>query len=464
MFSEFFKRYIKHPIGILVVFVFFLWTAIRIYPKSGENQTVYILSIAVLVLVFILYTAFVCVSNRIPRASKSKLGILVLIHAVNDNVYNDIRYNVEINFREFTSEASRTIQPIYINTNKTKVPSLSESKRMVTLLQKTNCVFCVDLILQVDDSTQAESYLLKTNSAIIHPRFSEEGIIAIRKELNRAGQPLKIISFNKSKKLQVLSFTTQQMAFAVQYLIGLVFLFSGNVFESEKQFSKLLSQANATNCNYYKNICEKYSDACDGIVGYYANEFKKSHDVSCLDNALSFLAKYNQYSPGTYSYHLNAAWLLFLKDRSVSECKQHITKCKQISSKNETSWMLSDVFLLAYESNNAGLIYRRYKATIKSCSSLDYAINYVDIIAFIEYVLECEPEKIMLNLVLAILYDSLGDISLSIHYARHFNEVHSFSEKEKDVKKFITALISNPKCDNCHHTYTCDNCRTFQAS
>ena len=117
------------------------------------------------------------------------------------------------------------------------------------------------------------------------------------------------------------------------------------------------------------------------------------------------------------------------------------------------SWEYSDAFLYTYDIGDPNVVYQKY------CSLTQNSYKSVEIIAFIEKILEEEPEKHILHLALGILYDNNLDTELASCHFRQFTEKYNGKIKlRKRALQIIKAKIIADVCINPKTPSYCENC------
>ena len=91
-----------------------------------------------------------------------------------------------------------------------------------------------------------------------------------------------------------------------------------------------------------------------------------------------------------------------MKDRDIKKTKDYLGQCKQIQKNGP--WKYSIAFIKAYSGESEGKVIYHYKQAFK----VDH--DYMQLISFIEDILDKEPEKNMLRFALMLLYLKMGEI------------------------------------------------------
>lgn len=445
MINELLKKIFLKPISLIVVMAAILLAISEFFPTDKKI----FIKLGGWLIVAIVYCLLVYKANKLPHASKKSLGVLFVFHTENENIYKDATFNLIENFKNVSSKFNIQLTPVCINVNKIKKYSSGNKKRMIKLLQKTNCIFCVDIVYQANSPDNASNYETKINIGTLHPEFSEEDNKFLIGELNRVSEPIKILKFNKDKKLDVLKIAAVHLNYTAKYIISLVFILSGNFKFSDALLSELYQDIGKNGTNWFAEMIKKaYFNSCNGMETMSFDKYNNSLDIKYIDDAEKYLNIMNQLFPDTYGYHLDIAWIDFYKYRNITKAKQHIAKCKEIGA--NTNWMYSDAFLSAYTNENFSIIIKKYEKAINTDG------NIIEIIHFIENVLDDEPQKYNLHFALALLYHSFGEKRLTMSHLNEFTKHININNKEKCLKRKIKEMVEEP-CQLCELN-NCDMC------
>ena len=438
----------KYSIAVATLLLSF--PIIQSLPDENESWTRFYCTLAACILALLIYIVLVIYTNKLPRAKQQYIGVLFIINAADESKLKEIKANLVDGFNAACADLPRKVQAICVSEKAIKKFSFNDKQKMLSLLQKTNCFFGINVLYQVDDISNTDNYAMTINVNIKHPKFIDERTDIIGYELTRIKEPLRYKEFNKNQKLPTLRFTINQLKFLVQYLISLVLLFTYSLDDAIPMLEHLIVNYKEMVPEHTEKIKQAYFVACLQKTNQLLRDYKEYTDIY-LQKADTYLMKANSIYENTYSYHIIASYLAFVKSRDVKSAKNHIEMCKPLCGDDEV-WKYNDAFICAYEGNNASKILSKYKSIKKA-----FAYNVVDIIEFIEHVLDEEPDKYMLHFSLGWLYNNLGDRRLANTHYKEFKKQYPFLAKEKNVKRLIDESIRNTACEKCDG-YNCEVC------
>lgn len=429
------------PISILYVFIILSTTSLiainNFMPKQGvpsAYQVVVILSIfASSVFMLLLYVFFTIRNSTFPKIKDGKIGIFILIHAENIKRYNEIKYQFSNAFSPCIIEFDLfSIAYIPFLLTKKKYSREFIDKK----LKKANALYYIEITINTDNSEQVELYEIKINQGIRKTNLEEEVSQKLESEIEIITEEIKSIKFSRKEKIDTLNITAEYLTLICNYIIGVTFYLNGksthNVAKEihEKLYDKVFSiRKNDRTIRELKKLLP-YKCYCIFIIEaqekYNGFIFGKE---GCLDNIFFLLEKANKYYPNTYSYYmLKANCHVLAKDNT--QARTCIAMCKNIS-KTEKSWLYSDAYLTAYDTEKFLTIYNKYEKAFR----IPYPI--IQLINYIETILEEEPEKTSLLFALGLLYHKSGDIINTRVVFREFYQNYPYNTLDERINKII---------------------------
>lgn len=152
--------------------------------------------------------------------------------------------------------------------------------------------------------------------------------------------------------------------------------------------------------------------------------------------------------PDTYEYNTGKAYVLVCLYKDGQAAKKCVEKCKEINQNND--WQYSEAFLCAYMGKSAGIVMSKYmKAFTKPYE------NPVELLDYIEFVLEQEPDKVTLHLAAGILYSKTGDSRLSRqHLSIYLEKVSNIDRRtlekiDRLMRETDCGIECNKNCSSC---------------
>ena len=186
-----------------------------------------------------------------------------------------------------------------------------------------------------------------------------------------------------------------------------------------------------------KLIKDRLYVALANIAISYIQLFARDKEIKHLQDMCVILDEANHIRPDTYFYCINMAYAYIILKQDLHLAKECIDKCKQ--SKQHQEWRYSEAFLSAYSGHAPGSIITKYKRALK----VPYK-NLIEIVEYIEYVLEHEPNRTELHLAAGLVYEDIGDIFLmKQHLSLYLDKAPQLDHR---LKSSITEKLSVP-CD-----------------
>ena len=433
--------FIDKPIGFVIALISAICSCYSALPTSDEPYTYFIFTLLGSILILTVYGLYLYQHNKLPSAHKNELGVLFIIHALDNEIYKDVIYNFKESFMNSSfGICNNNIRPVFVNSNKIPQYNVGNISVVSDVLKKTNCIFCVDIVYIVDDTQNTFNYKMKIQTQAINSIFTDNLERLLKNECERVSKPYKDITFTKKEKITTLEVTAHNLKEISEYIIGLILLFSGNYNYASTILKELYENTEETNpinerakTGYYYSLNDTFSALSVSNLFYY--------DKLELNKAEEILNTMNMLYPNTFHYHLNMANIVFLKYRNINLSLKHIDHCKKINT--EDSWKYSKAFLTAYTSNNINEVLNAYRFAIKSQYSAQ------KIIEFIEIIVSQEPDKVMLYFVLSLLYNAIKDNRLTIEYLKLFYDSYKFKDEENRLKIHIEKILECSPCTLC---------------
>lgn len=443
LLNQFWLKPISIPVAIAACAI----TPLAAYQNESPVAS-YILG-GICFCLLVLYIILVIRNCMLPKVASDHLGILFVIFAESKSIRDEFEYKIRDNLKNNT-HTDKVVEPVFITEGQVKNYDFHNKEIMINLLEKTRCVFCVELHCQVDSVSDCQEYSIKINAGILHPKVSSLQEKVINIELATAARPIKKLKFTRSQKIDCLQITAQHIHAFAKYMVAIVSLLSG-----DSQAAVLLFRGiYELDCKAsFPSVDNWYYLACIAQFHEEYSKYEQTKSESCLQQARMHLEWANTILPDTYNYHLDMALIEFLQKRDIPLSKKHIAECKKLA-RDDDAWKYSDAFLEAYTSNSAWNVYRKYKATESS------KYNMLEIINFIEEILDVEPQKTMLHLALGLLYHRREESKLTYYHLTNFQEQYTYTVKDKTVEKEVRAIIkTHSACSRCN----CDNCDTCKS-
>lgn len=438
------------PISILLFFIILCGGAVPFIPEEGESFRKLIWYIITSIVLLAAYIIFVIHQNRLPRCKKGEEGVLFVFKVVSEEQYTEFKFAIEENFKKSIKVDTIKIVPVCVNASRLKNYDINDKKYMTKLLNTTNCYFCVEFFIESDSKDRPTRYSTTINAGVLSPNVSQKEIAFLIKNLSYGTTRIHKVSFDSQDRINALHVTSDYLTILSEYAISVLLIMCN---KSSEALAILTVLKNTTPKEHvlFKMINEAVYQAVLHIIGPLFDKYYITNDIYYLEQLEYYVELANASVPNQYSYHLNMAKIVFLKNRDIVSAKEHIKHCKLINENDY--WKYSEAFLLAYDFENPNIVFSKYKQLE------DNSYNLIEIIAFIEQILEEEPNRQLLHLALGILYDYNGDSELSsCHLKQFINNYKGNIPLRRKSLELIKEKILSDVCELNKQSLFCQNC------
>lgn len=396
------------------------------------------------------YTVVCIAKDRLPKAPGKKLAVLFVIDAESKLLFEAAKFKLVDNFARLTSGDDGTgFDALCIPRNSIAKYNLRNKADGLKLLRRTNCRFLVLVRYVADDASNAESFELNVDYGVRHPSFNEEGERILALDMNALNAPVGKQRFVKADLIDAFDFTSQTVVIACRYILGVTYLLAGEYQNARMLLAQVCNDLSKERMHIpdvqrlRRLANDRYYVALAQTAREHLSAFTREHKDEHLKNALEYLELSNTVYKDTYFYNINRAYICIALEKDLSAAKCCIDRCKQ--SKEKEDWIYSEAFLAAYAGQAPGSVISKYQKAL----NVRYP-DIVNIVDYIEYVLEQEPEKTTLHLAAGLVYEAIGD---GVLMKRH---LALFMEKHPKVDKRTTATI-NAKMRSANCNVNCNN-------
>lgn len=412
----------KKSIPVMVAFLIAAYVGLASAYNSWQWVIVpiwvYIVTGAVLAASGVAYVVACILYGALPKAPKDALAVLFCIDAETEQLYETARFKLVDNFNRYVLEEGASIQALCVS--KLQVPkfNLHDKNGTLALLEKTNCILIVDVRYTADNSGNAENFELRINCAVSHPKFNDKAEAIISQDLRTMKSPVGRQNFNNANAINVFNFTAHTLVCAVQYILGFVYLLSGN---NRYAFDLLVRAKNNISANQIESNARKQVEKlvddrifatlcqiCKDILISFQSD-KDPQKLVLLEKCLNMA---NGIYSDTYFYNLNMAYVHIALYDNAKAAKLCIENCK--NSRENKTWLYSDAFLSAYCGHAPSTILTKYAKALRT------PYNLVELADFIEHIIESKPEKMSLHLAAGLVYEAIGEVKLMRHHLAVF--------------------------------------------
>lgn len=442
------KRSIPIAFLLLGIVFFLLATMFDGWDWVDVPTWIYVAVAIALACAGITYSVFCVLYDHLPKAAKGSLAVLFCIDAESEQLYQMARFKLVDQFNKQVSTGGAAIQALCVSMTQIAKYNMQDKMSMLSLLEKTNSVLFVYVRYTADDISNAENFELRIDCAVSHPKFSEKTEEVISQDLRVMKKSVGRQKFTKENAIGVFNLTAQTLVCACQYILGFVNLLAGNnqhalklLVLAKKNFAA--GQHNAAEAKLLEKMIDDriFSSLCQ-IAQDMMVVFQNTKKQEPLEQLSQILSMANNIRPDTFFYNMNMAYVQIALNHNASAAKACIEKCK-VSKENKT-WMYSDAFLSAYCGHAPTTILSKYSKAFK----VPYK-SLVEIVDYIEFVIDAEPTKVALHLAAGLVYEEMGESRLMrYHLSMYLACGTGINQKTKDL---LAEKISAGDCGvNCN--------------
>lgn len=437
------KKSIPIMFSFLAAVFFALATMYDAWEWIEVPMWAYNLTVAVLSAVWVLYMVICLLHDHLPRAPKGSIAVLFCIDAESEQLYKMAKFKLVDQFNMQVKQGREALFALCVSKEQVAKYDLQDPRSTLSLLSRTNCAIIVHVRYMADDVSNAENYELRIDCGVSHPKFNDKAKEVISQDLRTMKKAVGKQRFNKTNAITVFSLTAQTLVCAIQYILGFVYLLS----ENNRHALDLLLDAkkNIPVVQEKPSELKKMEELIDDRIYYalcqigqeFLVEFEADTSLEHLDKLSQILVMANLIRPETYFYNMNMAYVQVALNRDAGAAKKCIDKCKL--SKENKDWMYSDAFLSAYCGHAPTTIITKYSRAFR----VPYK-NLLEIVQYIEFVIEAEPEKTALHLAAGLVYEQIKDAKLMRQHLSIF--LSSGKGINQKTRTLLESKISAGEC------------------
>ncbi len=459
---EFVKENGMKPISALlllpILVVTYVWavSSINGWKVTTVDSKLLLIVAIPFVLVWCVYLVLCLIHNRLPKAPTGTLAVLFCIDAESTKLFEAAKFKLVNNFKAaINSDAEIQFKELCVSKSKLSKYDLQDKSDVVRLLEKTNSILLVKVRYSADNVDDPERFELQINYEMRPTRFDDIASSILSHDMSVLGAPVGRQKFVKAETIDVFNFTTHTLVCACQYIMGFVALLDNN---SRMALDLLMCARKRATTEFVdthgiENMVNLIDNRLFAALCYVSTEymtaFQNDRNIQHLHNMCSTLTMADAIRPDTYFYNLNMAYAYIILTQDTNLAKQCIAKCKQ--SKEDTSWMYSEAFLSAYLGYAPGSILSKYaKAFANPYKSLS------EIVEYIEFVIDHEPERTSLHLAAALVYEEMGDKQLmKRHFSIYLEDAKKLDQRVRTkIDEKMRAAVCEKQCNGSCSTCT----------
>lgn len=433
------RWYRKSTLLILVLFSIgiLLWIFSGINLREIEQEEIWIGVTVLLVVVAIwLY------SNLPPRASKSRIGFAVgirtgdpeqqlkikrdFIDALRALLYKS---NYKYNF-EFVEIPDRLLE---------KIDSLDAAQK---ILYELGCKFMIYGKARTTMLRGEMQHVLNLEGVVAHRPITNQVRKAFSKEFAQLlPRQLMISSEGDLFKFEL---TANWIDVVSKYIIGTAALLSGDFEYAQELFESLQTKLQDDQTEFYTAIRirdrlpKRLRDVYLIRISLCYENWKHTKDIKDIERMKPFLDALDFIAPENADAKIFRSMWHFVVARDIANAKNECIKGK---NKQNIAWRYNYAFLFAYE-GNLDRAFKEYKQAFRGYYS--YPGFIFDIVDFILWALDREPDKAQLYFCLGLIYYYvIGDYSLALQDFERFLEFSQpdfYPSQRDEAHKLISTI------------------------
>jgi hypothetical protein len=440
-----FRKELMRPIGIVLGSILYYYLIRVFLPLVCTGYDYWILFVLI-TLAYILYIVLIVKKMMFPRASRNKAGVLFVISSENKKTYDHIKQCLVEKFANLSENSKAApMQIIYIEKERVRRFDFGKQADIEKLLLKTNCLFVVNTLYTTDDADHSESLELVINLEYLNPTVKEEIVRVLKSEIDFLTARIKCQLFARSNSIQTFNATAQTLSYVCKSFLGITYIFSKDFVKALDIFNEIiytveqLPACEAIPPDFIFIIKMRAYQVCYALARPQLALFKRTRDLEYIKKYKSLVDQANELLPNTYGYYLDCAMLTLVIERDSTRAAQYIELCRKMVGREE--WRYSEAFLCAYDNIHPLKLYRKYK------SAFNTPVNILDIIEFIECILDEEPERGTLHLALVFIYNQIGDSILLHRHLAQYKKWISGKTIDTETIDLLKRLGDNKPCD-----------------
>lgn len=434
------KWHRKSSIVVLVLFVVVLMLLFFSAVKIEEiSKTELLIGCCVLgsVVVIWFYT------RSVPKSAKGKIGFALGIKSEDPKQHQKITRDFAQKLKELLLRSQYRYGFDFVEIPDYVVDKIFSIKDAERVLQDTGCSFMVYGTARTVTINGQMQHILDLEGAVTHKPVSEIVHKSLSKEFSELfPRKLKISS---EGDLFHFEFTAKWIDLVSRYIIGIAALISGDINYSKELFEELQASLskNVPDLPSLVKIRQRLPQRLKDVYLYetraYYIEWKRTRNISSLSSMKSPLDKLVKMFPENPDGKIFLSMWYFVVKNDVASAKKQLLSMK--GKRQEAIWKYNYAFLLAYEGQLEKATIEYKKAVHGYVPEPDFVF---EIIEFIMWAINSEPEKTQLHFCLGIIYFyAIQDYTLALSCFEKFIETTPpgrFSRQIKDAKESIDQI------------------------
>ncbi|MBL0346643.1 hypothetical protein [Candidatus Villigracilis affinis] len=386
-------------------------------------------------------------SNRLPRAPKGKIGFALGIVADNPAQQQKLKRDFSQTLRDLLNRSKYKYSFVFVEIPNHFIDKIVSPDDAIKTLHNSRSSFMVYGKARTITINGQLQHILNLEGVVAHKPIPTEISKSFSKEFSDLFPRRMTIS--SEGDLFQFEVTAQWIDVVSKYIIGVAALLSGDIGYAQELFENLqqVFLDKKSSLPAFIKIKQRLPSRLEDIYLIQLNilyeELKHTKADTLMSKMKPVLDKLSIVSPNSFDARFFRSVWYFLHSRNVSKAKAETLKAQ---NKKHTTWQYNYAFLLAYEGNMREAV-RQYKFAVEEVFEEPKVV--LEVIEFIMWVLDVEPDKTQLHFCLGMIYYyAIKDYALALQDFEKFVEVtpvNRFSSQRREAERLITQIKKDIK-------------------
>ena len=382
-------------------------------------------------------------SNRIPKAGKGKIGIVVSVQCSDKEQNKLIKEDFINTLRKLIKSGSLGQSFDFIEIPNHISESIKDIEDAYALKAKTKSQFLIFGRVRLRRLGGKECHIIELDGIVAHKPLDKETSNRLSKEFHELFP--RRINISKENDLLSFNFTSDWTESVAKYIIAIASALSGDLNYAERLYIDVQKKIKHLNSNF--PIFSKLQDRIPirlfeihiARSKFFLGEWRKTNGQKELSEFSINLNKISDNFNNDYTVLLLRGVEAFLNGRKINDAFNYLKKCKNY---DDPLWHFNLAFLWGYTGDLASSIREYRKAS--NYESTPQAL--VEIEEFIVWILEEEPEKYQFYYCLGFFnWKIKGDLNQAAKDFEEFlNRIKEgeFLKEKRLTEKWISEIVN----------------------
>lgn len=353
------------------------------------------------------FFSFGCVAiwiytNQTQKASKGKVGFAIGIKTDNPDQQLKIKRDFVEALKELLNKSKHRYSFDFIEIQDHIIEKIDSPDAATKILYDLNCAFMIYGKARTVTLKSQTQHVLNLEGVVAHKPIASEISKSFSKEF--ADLFPRRLMISSEGDLFHFEFTASWVNVVSKYIIGIAALLSGDVEYAQELFESLqvtLREGKAelpVSIKIRERLPNRLREVYLIRARMHYEDWKRTKDVSDMEKMKPFLDSLDRISPTNADGRILRSMWYFVVSRDTVKAK---AECLKTKSKLNVTWRYNLAFLLAYE-GDLEKSSKEYK--LASRGFIPYPSFIFEIVEFILWVLDTEPDRKQLYFCLGMIY------------------------------------------------------------